>query len=63
MVEEEEGHDDEDRWRKGNSNYFLTLLGLVLFHAVHASFIFSKLHTGGIRTVCRGKGGGRGEGA
>ena len=31
MVEEEEGHDDEERWRKGNSNYFLTLLGLVLY--------------------------------
>ena len=62
MVEEEEGHDDEERGRKGISNYFLTLLGLVLFHAVRASFIFSKLHTGGIRTVCRGEGGGGGGG-
>ena len=40
MVEEDEGHDDEDRWRKGNSHYFLSLLGLVLFPAVCANFIF-----------------------
>ena len=37
MVEEEKGHDDEDRWRKGNLNYkSVNLLGLVLFPAVPA---------------------------
>ena len=57
MVEEDEGHDDEERWRKGNSNYFLTLLDLVLFPEIRASFIFSTLHICekiGIPTVCRG---------
>ena len=57
MVEEEEGYDDKDRWRKGNSNYFLTLLDLVLFCEIRASFIFSTLHIRekiGIPTVCRG---------
>ena len=32
MVEEEEGHDDEERGRKGISNYFLTLLSLLQLH-------------------------------
>ena len=57
MVEEDEGHDDEERWKKGNSNYFLTLLDLVLFPEIRASFIFSTLHICekiGIPTVCRG---------
>ena len=37
MVEEEKGHDNEDRRRKGNSNYkSVTLLGLVLFPVVPA---------------------------
>ena len=37
MVEEEKGHDNEDRRRKGNLNYkSVTLLGLVLFPAVPA---------------------------
>ena len=37
MVEQEKGHDDEDRRRKGNSNSkSVTLLGLVLFPAVPA---------------------------
>ena len=35
MVEEEEGHDNEDRWRKGNLNYkSVTLLGPAMFPAV-----------------------------
>ena len=57
MVEEEEGYDDKARLRKGNSNYFLTLLDLVLFPEIRASFIFSTLHIYekiGIPTVCRG---------
>ena len=57
MVEEEEGYDDKERLRKGNSNYFLTLLDLVLFPEIRASFIFSTLHICekiGIPTVCRG---------
>ena len=57
MVEEEEGYDDKERLRKGNSNYFLTLLDLVLFPEIRASFIFSTLHICEkirIPTVCRG---------
>ena len=57
MVEEEEGYDHKERLRKGNSNYFLTLLDLVLFPEIRASFIFSTLHICekiGIPTVCRG---------
>ena len=57
MVKEEEGYDDKERLRKGNSNYFLTLLDLVLFPEIRASFIFSTLHICekiGIPTVCRG---------
>ena len=57
MVEEKEGYDDKERLRKGNSNYFLTLLDLVLFPEIRASFIFSTLHICekiGIPTVCRG---------
>ena len=53
MIEEEEGYDDEDRW---SVNYFLTLLDLVLFPAVRASFIFSKHHTREILAVCGGGG-------
>ena len=35
MVEEEEGHDDEEGWRKGNLNYkSVTLLDLAMFPAV-----------------------------
>ena len=57
MVEEEEGYDDKERLRKGNPNYFLTLLDLVLFPEIRGSFIFSTLHICekiGIPTVCRG---------
>ena len=57
MAEEEEGYDDKERLRKGNSNYFLTLLDLVLFPEIRASFIFSTLHICEkirIPTVCMG---------